>query len=404
MKVLFVIHQFYPQFGAGTEAVTLSLAKMLQLAGHKVKVVCYRPGQADSLKRQCGKIRWSEEMVGTIPVTGFCHEEFPSDLNYAFENPDTLAFAGELLDREQPDIIHFTHLMRTAPFIPAAAERNIPYIVTLTDFMTICPRVNLTDVGGKLCEDCGQGTLCADRCSENLDYVSRTAQAKKLLSEAELVTAPSEFVSSRIRKELGINVEVFPHGIERPASGTVQEPHSGKLQLGFVGNLAEHKGIETLLSAFTGADMQNAELHIYGTGNDDYVEKLHSLAGSSDSIFWHGQKSHGDILAAYRGFDALIVPSVCVETYSMAKNEARVCGLPVIVSNLGALPDNVSDGRDGFVFDPFEENGLTAVLKRIDDNPGLLRAMKKEAASLFIPTVEQEAFRYLSVYLDIIGR
>ena len=39
MRILYVVHQFYPEFGSGTERVTLNLARMAQRAGHHVQVL-----------------------------------------------------------------------------------------------------------------------------------------------------------------------------------------------------------------------------------------------------------------------------------------------------------------------------------------------------------------------------
>ena len=50
--------------------------------------------------------------------------------------------------------------------------------------------------------------------------------------------------------------------------------------------------------------------------------------------------------------DAVVIPSLVWESYSMVAHEALACGVPVIASRLGALPEAVRDGHNGLLFEP----------------------------------------------------
>lgn len=408
MKILFLVHQFYPSFASGTETVTLNIARMAQMGGHRVRVVTYQPTyQIENAQEYGGRVIFSDRMYATLPVTEFCLKQPPEDVDYGIGNQDTVAFARMILDREQPDIIHVMHFMRVNPFLIAARERGIPYIVTLTDFWTICPRVNLSDKKGQACSGNQHGTLCAARCHDPVDYLQRYRQAKELLENATLIAAPSEYVRKIIQAEMGLKVEVFAHGIDytkvRFEMPDANKKKVGKLRLGFVGTLISHKGVEQLLEAFSRVRKSKLDLKLYGTGKDAYVQKLKQMARGSN-IHWMGQCTKEKIMEAYQHMDALIVPSTCNETYSLAKNEALANGVPVIVSNMGALPESIENGVNGFVFDPFDPDELTGILKRINEEPIILRRMARKVQQVTVPSIEQESFRYLSVYLEVIGR
>ena len=49
--------------------------------------------------------------------------------------------------------------------------------------------------------------------------------------------------------------------------------------------------------------------------------------------------------------DVLVVPSICFESFSFVTHEALASKTPVIVSNIGALVEYVSVGKNGYTFD-----------------------------------------------------
>lgn len=406
MKVLFLVHQFYPKYFSGTEAVTLNIARMTQISGNKVRVVTYDPTYRLDNEQKFGmKVHYSDTFYGTVPVTEFYIENPPHDIDTKIDDEDTLSFARMMLDREKPDVVHATHLMRVNPFLTAAQERGIPCVLTLTDFWTICPRVNMVDKAGNICFGNEKGGICAGRCRDNVNYALRFSKITELLKNAKLVTAPSLYVQRVIENEINLGIEIFSHGIDYtkvPSEHTTCRRHK-RIRIGFVGTLIEHKGVENLLSAFSAVKNRQIDLVLYGSGRTEYEQKLKNSI-QDDGICWMGACSRAEVMNAYNMMDILVVPSVCCETYSLAKNEALASGVPVIVSNLGALPEQISNGKNGFIFDPAHVDELTDILQKINDNPQILNDLRKNVQMISVPSIEQEAFRYLAVYLDLIGR
>ncbi len=76
------------------------------------------------------------------------------------------------------------------------------------------------------------------------------------------------------------------------------------------------------------------------------------------------QKNIGDLLNQAKIF---VHPSH-KEGFGIAVAEAMMAGKPIIVSNAGALPELIEDGKSGMVVDPFDATAWAdSILKLIDD-------------------------------------
>jgi len=112
MRILFIVHQFYPEFTTGTERVTLNLAKAAQRAGHYAHVLAcvVNPGPTDSDDR--GLLR---SVYRGIPLTLIPRNRLLTyaDIGFDLSEPiaDTLT---EWIARERFDVGHVLHTMRMA--------------------------------------------------------------------------------------------------------------------------------------------------------------------------------------------------------------------------------------------------------------------------------------------------
>jgi glycosyltransferase involved in cell wall biosynthesis len=87
----------------------------------------------------------------------------------------------------------------------------------------------------------------------------------------------------------------------------------------------------------------------------------------------------GDALvAAYRSADAFLFPST-TETFGLVALEAMACGLPVIAARTGGVLDIVTDGQNGFFFDPDEPQQIGPLIARLQHNGALREALAQHA-------------------------
>ena len=121
------------------------------------------------------------------------------------------------------------------------------------------------------------------------------------------------------------------------------------------------------------------KLIIVGDGIDR--QELEKLAEGLN-IEFVGQKQAYEARRIVAESKALVSPSACWETFGLAAAEAMTVGVPSVVSNVGALPDIVQDGRFGEVFEAGNAEACAAAIKRLLERPDydeMCAAAKHEA-------------------------
>ncbi|KLN32996.1 group 1 glycosyl transferase [Cellulosimicrobium funkei] len=174
---------------------------------------------------------------------------------------------------------------------------------------------------------------------------------------------------------LGVDPAVFAPAPDdaRPGGG------AARLRVGYAGRLAGHKGVDVLLAAVAGDD--RLDLVVAGDGPDRAAleEAARPLGGR---VRFVGALAGDDLVAFYRSLDALAVPSRetpgWVEQFGRVAVEAMACGVPVVASRTGALPDVV--GGAGLLVAPEDPAALRAALARVRDEDGLADRLRAAGA------------------------
>jgi N-acetyl-alpha-D-glucosaminyl L-malate synthase BshA len=106
-----------------------------------------------------------------------------------------------------------------------------------------------------------------------------------------------------------------------------------------------------------------AKLLLVGDGPElETIERTVTERGlSSDVIFLGDQEFIAGILPVA---DVFLLPSEH-ESFGLAALEAMSCGLPVVASSIGGLPEVIEDGETGFLFDPHDVGGMSDVILRL---------------------------------------
>lgn len=407
MKILYLVHQFYPEYYTGTEKFVLNIAATVQKTGNSVKVITYSFYEDSFYNISKGNILLKEFTYRGVPVTAFRHRRIPEDIHTALVNGDVTEIANEIIVNEKIDIVHVGHPMRVAELINSSKYLGIPYIITLTDFWLICPKYILLTSRGNLCTGPERGNACHDLCPEfPKDLIKRRLNiAEVILFNSKKVISPSNFVGSIFKKEFGnLDMKVINHGISYSKIKKNRRVYKkgDKLIFCYAGSLNRHKGVNILLDAFKNIESKDVVLKIYGSGPDElYVNKLKDTAKEYKRIEFCGvfsEEQVGDILSKV---DVVIVPSLWYENYPLILHEALACNVPVIVSNVGGMAEKIIDGLNGYTFRIGDSNHLKSVLELVINNPQMLNELKSNIKNSMIPTVEQEAYAYYRIYKNI---
>ncbi|OGW38369.1 MAG: hypothetical protein A2Y97_14405 [Nitrospirae bacterium RBG_13_39_12] len=395
---------------SGTEKFILNLASMFQKLGNQVKVITYSFYEDSFYNQSAGKILISEFTYRGIPVLAFRNRRIPEDINLALHNSDFSKVSSELIAKEAPDIVHVGHPMRVGELIKALEPFRIPYLVTLTDFFLICPKVILFSSKNVLCAGPDGGDACLTLCPElqNNFITNRLAFAKDVLFKAKKVIAPSIFLASVFKKEFeNLDLKIINHGLDFAAVKINRRNNKAgdNIVFCYAGTLAPHKGIHILISAFKKIISNRVSLKVYGSGPDElYINSLKAMAKGDERIECCGTFSEHQFGDIFSKVDAVVIPSLCYESYSMVLHEALACNVPVIVSKAGGMAEKIRDCVNGFTFTVGDSKNLKEILENMANNAELINTLRANIKYQVIATTEQEAYAYEREYRKILTK
>jgi len=234
-----------------------------------------------------------------------------------------------------------------------------------------------------------------------------TGALERHLTQVDLFIAKSEF-SRQKHAEFGFqhDMEVLPYflpDLESPqglapgkdAACGEDSPHERPYFL-FVGRLEEIKGLDDVIPAF--ASYGGADFLIAGDGN--YRPALERLAGGNPRVRFLGRLDPETLDRYYRNAEALIVPSVCFETFGIILIEAFRQGTPVIARRLGPFPEIIEVCNGGELFSTPEE--LVEAMDRMRTSPEHRRACAASALRGFQEIWSERAV--VPAYLNLVAR
>lgn len=145
----------------------------------------------------------------------------------------------------------------------------------------------------------------------------------------------------------------------------------------FVGRLVEKKGCRYLIDAMSAVRQRfpDVVLSIVGSGPEEVALRRQALdAGIGTSVIFHGAVRNEELSAYYGRATVVVVPSVVAvggdqEGLGLVIVEALSCGRAVVVSDLPATRDVVTNEQTGLLVEPGDSVALAAALIRLLSNP-----------------------------------
>lgn len=410
MRILYILHQFYPEFRGGTERVALALGKAAQRAGHFAQVLTCVLGAPPAEAAPCPGLPGALQIVHDgLPVALLPRTQLPPSVESSFETDARLADRLEHWMRAQNfDVAHVLHPMRMASALLAAQRCQMPYLLTLTDFFFPCFQINLVTVDNQLCSGPEGGTRCAQTCLRppwtTAALAGRHTQAHDLLHGAGMRICPSRYVADRFQSAFpDLDFAVIPHGVDMhqlpPAAGKAD----ANLTMGFIGTVIQQKGLLQLLRAMTMVPDPRLKLRVVGGFHGDpvYHAQIRDLAKTDPRIELLGEVPPSQVGTVLAGLDLLCLPSQVPESFSLVLNEAAAAGVPALVSDLGAPPERVSS-QSGRVLPANEVRAWADTFSELLADPTILENWR---ANLPLPLcIEEEAFFYESCYRRLARR
>jgi glycosyltransferase involved in cell wall biosynthesis len=228
-------------------------------------------------------------------------------------------------------------------------------------------------------------------------------RARISLRRADLVCPVSEYLRGRIEAQ-GIHARfrVVPNPVDTELfAPRAPGPRSGPARIVAVAALQPAKGIAQLIEALAGLGHKDFALALIGDGpaRAEY-EKLAREAGVAERVAFRGQLPKPAVAALMREADFLVLPSLG-ETFSVVVAEALVCGLPVVATRVGGVPELV-DEDSGLLVEPGSAEALRAGIERMLDGHADYSAERIRARAAGRWSLEAVGDQWTDVYRRVI--
>lgn len=215
----------------------------------------------------------------------------------------------------------------------------------------------------------------------------------------------SQAVANSVR-QLGIDkakIRIIHNGITDPAPTGPISDAAGAFRIGIVGQVGAWKGHDDLLEAFALVHEKhaNSELHIFGKGEGSYKSELElksAALGIANCVKWHGFVQ--DPKDIYPNLDLCVVPSRSQDPLPTSAIEAGFCGLPVVATRRGGLPEIVEHEKNGLLVDAQCPEEIAEALLRLIENPQFRERLGSTAKCYATERFGRE--RFLREFVDLL--
>ncbi|MEV1288055.1 glycosyltransferase [Micromonospora sp. NPDC049679] len=284
----------------------------------------------------------------------------------------------------RPDVVHLHNIYhQLSPSVLAAARAaKVPCVLTLHDYKLACPSYQLLDKG-ELCDACVTGgplMAARRRCKDGalgpsalLAVESWLHRSLRAYDPVAVFVSPSRFLAG-VMGRAGVfpdRMHVLNHFVDVAALPMKETPGGGVV---YAGRLSHEKGVDLLIEAVA-ALPAGAPVDIAGDGpaRPALEERARRLAPGR--IRFHGRLDKTRLHELIRSAAVVAVPSRWHENQPMAVLEAFGCGVPVVGTDLGGLPELITAGVDGEIVVADDPAALAVALGRLVADPGRAYAM-----------------------------
>lgn len=407
--------------GGGAENIALSLHGAYKNAGHSSRLVVgsKRSNDVDIIDLQNDRYRspWSQYLTrignrlspiqdagGSATLARFLRNGLGQprralDIRQGKENFD---FPGtwrvfDLLTAS-PDLVHCHNLhgsyfdLRALPWL----SRRLPVFFTLHDPWLITGHCALPNHCERWRTGCGQCPDLSIYPAVKRDATAYNWRRKRdIFSQSDLyIAAPSKWLMRMVEDSIlapavrearviynGVNTEIFQPGPQNEARRRLKLPLDARIIL-FSANHGlrnNQKNPSLLIKAFQ-------ELTSGSAGGDDIFLLVLGQSPETappelpkDRLIFRPFISEKSVIADYyRAADLLAYPSLA-DNCPMAIIEGMACGLPVVASAVGGIPELIDDGKTGFLVDRDDVAGFRSALALLTENERLRESVGKAA-------------------------
>jgi glycosyltransferase involved in cell wall biosynthesis len=143
----------------------------------------------------------------------------------------------------------------------------------------------------------------------------------------------------------------------------------------YVGNLKEFKNVQRLLQAYQQLQQSQSDAPPLVFVGHNFIPGFDQALRSARSVVWIPEINRSHLPKVYAGALALIFPSL-YEGFGLPPLEAMACGIPVICSNRGSLPEVVGDAA--VMIDPLSLDEMARAMNHILNEPSFRQGLAEK--------------------------
>lgn len=349
---------------------------------------------ADSLDPIAGKHRAIAKVHGLLkgigqPATWLTRQR-------GLENFDFPA-SHQLLDlpSEQPDIVHCHNLhgeyfdLRVLSWL----SRQVPLFLTLHDAWLLSGHCAHSFECDRWKIGCGQCPDLKIAPAIKRDATAYNWQRKReIYRQSQLyVATPSQWLMDKVQQSIlsesivesrvipnGIDLDIFHPTEKNRVRSELGLPIDSKIILFTANGIRQNpwKDYQTMQTAVEIVTKQMPEeaIMFLALGENSPPENI----GLTQIQFVPYQKNPAVIAKYFQSAD-LYIHAAKAETFGLVITEAFACGTPVVATKVGGIPEQIEEGRNGFLVPVGDATTMANAIRRILENTDLQQFMSKEA-------------------------
>jgi len=372
MRILMLNHEF-PPIGGGAGRATFNIAKELHKMGHEVDILtsAYKGYSHDEVIDgvQIYRVQSKKKHILETDLIGI--------LMYTFFGMNRFR---KVIKQKDYDLTH-SFFSIPAGIISLFGKKvyGMPYVVSLRG----------SDVPGYTFSH----SLFKPLIKLVWKNASRVVALSNGLKKLALNTYPN------------LNFDVVYNGVDINVFKPLKNKNNKggeKVKLICVSRLMKFKGIQHLLLALSQMKLKNVELLIVGTGNfENDLKKLSAKLNLNKTVSFYGYCDNNKLPELYNDADIFVLPSLA-EAFGLVFAEAMACGLPIIGTTAGGIPEVVRNGENGILVQPGNVNELKNALEELINNKELREKMGGKSIKIVQKnfTWDKIAKDYLRIYKE----
>jgi glycosyltransferase involved in cell wall biosynthesis len=390
MRILQVNKFLYRRGGA--EGYMLDLAELQRAAGHEVEFF----GMEHELNPPHRYADHFPKQVQLEPPPPGLRRRAAVAARMVY-SPASRRGMEEVVRSFRPHVAHLHNIYHqlSPSVLRPLAQAGVPVVMTLHDYKLACPSYLFLD-HGKVCEACLGGFFghaVVRRCKDDsigasalLAVESTVHRLTGAYGSVRIFVCPSRFLAAKMA-QAGVypdRLHVLSNFVNVGGLAAKTEPGGPVV---YIGRLWPEKGVDVLIEAV--GRLAAVELLLVGEGPERPRLEALAAARAPGRVRFLDWLPRDDALRLVRSAAVVAVPSRSQENQPLVVLEAFACGVPVVTTDLGGLPELIEPGADGEVVPADDPGALAAALEGLladrDRAFAMGRAARAKAERRFAP-------------------